>query len=149
MPSGGGEHALPAKPPDSGAQFELQLKDLQEAYGQTRPELCAKKIRGPHGAGWSEGQARHRFERRPEQLIRTLYERLLAHSITAPLTKLFRWFGNLPFVAVCIHRIYTTILSLWPGVTTHDCSAGHDDGRLRRRGFGRPAWSSVLTMELS
>ena len=37
------ENALPAKPEDVRDQYERQLKDLQEAYGEAMLELRARK----------------------------------------------------------------------------------------------------------
>lgn len=37
------ENALRAKPEDVREQYERQLKDLQEAYGEAMLELCAQK----------------------------------------------------------------------------------------------------------
>ncbi len=37
------EHALRAKPEDVREQYERQLKDLQEAYGEAMLEIRARK----------------------------------------------------------------------------------------------------------
>lgn len=62
------ENSLRANPLDMREQYEKQLKDLQEAYGEAMLELHARKAAGPHGAGG-------------RQLIRTLHEGLLADGI--------------------------------------------------------------------
>lgn len=43
----GMENALRANPQDVPEQYEKQLKDLQEAYGEAMPELRARKMYGP------------------------------------------------------------------------------------------------------
>lgn len=45
------ENALRAKPEDVREQYERQLKDLQEAYGEAMPE-----IRAPQKAGVPAGK---------------------------------------------------------------------------------------------
>lgn len=77
----GMENVLRANPLEIREQYEKQLKDLQESYGEAMLELRApKKAGGPHGAGG-------------RQWIRTLHEGLLADGIVVPLTKLCAWFG--------------------------------------------------------
>ena len=77
----GMENALKSNPLDVRQQYEKQLRDLQEAYGEAMLELRArKKVAGPHGAGG-------------RQLIRTLHEGLLADGDVVPITKLCAWFG--------------------------------------------------------
>jgi len=43
----GMENALRAKPEDVREQYERQLKDLQEAYGEAMLESCARKNCSP------------------------------------------------------------------------------------------------------
>ncbi|MFC3058920.1 hypothetical protein ACFODY_08055, partial [Sinirhodobacter populi] len=43
------ESSLRANPLDIRGQYEKQLKDLQEAYGEAMLELRARKIPGPAG----------------------------------------------------------------------------------------------------
>ena len=75
------ENSLRANPLDIREQYEKQLKDLQEAYGEAMLELRArKKAGGPYGAGG-------------RQLIRTLHEGLLADGIAVSIAKLCTWFG--------------------------------------------------------
>ena len=45
----GMENSLRANPLDIREQYEKQLKDLQEAYGEAMLELSARKIPGPAG----------------------------------------------------------------------------------------------------
>ena len=46
----GMENSLRANPPDIREQYEKQLMDLQEAYGEAMLEFaCPKKISGPAG----------------------------------------------------------------------------------------------------
>lgn len=45
------ENALRAKPEDVREQYERQLKDLQEAYGEAMLEIRARKKLVPAGKG--------------------------------------------------------------------------------------------------
>ncbi len=47
----GMENALRANPQDVREQYEKQLKDLQEAYGEAMLELRVEKIAVPAGRG--------------------------------------------------------------------------------------------------
>ena len=77
----GMENALRANPLEIREQYEKQLKDLQEAYGEAMLELRARK------------KLAALMEREDGQMIRTLHEGLLADGIAVPLTKLCAWFG--------------------------------------------------------
>ena len=49
----GMENSLRANPLDIREQYETQLKDLQEAYGEAMLEIRARKSAGPAGYGGS------------------------------------------------------------------------------------------------
>lgn len=75
----GMENALRANPQDVREQYERQLKDLQEAYGEAMLELRArKKIAVPAGRG--------------REVIETIRQGLQAEGITVSIAKLCRWF---------------------------------------------------------
>jgi len=63
----GMENALRAKPEDIREQYERQLKDLQEAYGEAMLELRARKNCSPcwarknHDRGYPAGTKRRRL----------------------------------------------------------------------------------------
>jgi transposase-like protein len=57
----GMENALKARPDDIREQYERQLKDLQEAYGEAMLELRARKYPRAHGS-WSPCWARTRAD---------------------------------------------------------------------------------------
>ncbi|WP_444444041.1 hypothetical protein [Rhodobacter capsulatus] len=77
----GMENSLRANPLDIREQYEKQLKDLQEAYGEAMLELRARK------------KLAALMEREDGQLIRTLHEGLLADGIAVSIAKLCTWFG--------------------------------------------------------
>lgn len=68
----GMENALRANPLEIREQYEKQLKDLQEAYGEAMLELRARKKLAA-------------LMERGRQLIRTLHEGLLADRVAVPL----------------------------------------------------------------
>ncbi|WP_444443327.1 hypothetical protein [Rhodobacter capsulatus] len=72
----GMENSLRANPLDIREQYEKQLKDLQEAYGEAMLELRARK------------KLAALMEREDGQLIRTLHEGLLADGIAVSIAKL-------------------------------------------------------------
>ena len=75
----GMEDALKANPPDVREQYERQLKDLQEAYGEAMRELRAReKLQSPAGRG--------------REVIETIRQGLQADGITVSISKLCRWF---------------------------------------------------------
>lgn len=75
----GMENALKANPQDVREQYERQLKELQEAYGEAMLELRArKKIAVPAGRG--------------REVIETIRQGLQADGITVSISKLCRWF---------------------------------------------------------
>jgi len=73
------ENALRANPQDVREQYERQLKDLQEAYGEAMLELRASKKCSPCGRG--------------REVIETIRQGLQAGGITVSIAKLCRWFG--------------------------------------------------------
>ena len=77
----GMENSLRANPLDIREQYEKQLKDLQEAYGEAMLEIRArKKSAGPAGCGG-------------RQMIQSIQQGLLAEGVTVSITKLCTWFG--------------------------------------------------------
>jgi transposase-like protein len=89
----GMENSLRANPLDIREQYEKQLKDLQEAYGEAMLELRA---RIEFQALMVRPRAAIGPRPRPKggrELIRTLHEGLLAEGISVPLAKLYAWFG--------------------------------------------------------
>jgi putative transposase len=72
----GMENALRANPLEIREQYERQLKELQEAYGEAMLELRS-------GPSWSGATG----------MIRTLQQGLLEDGIKVPLAKLCAWFG--------------------------------------------------------
>ena len=79
----GMENAQRANPQDVREQYERQLKDLQEAYGEAMLELRARKIAVPAGRGRSDRDW-------ASPMIR---QGLQAEGITVSIAKLCRWFG--------------------------------------------------------
>ncbi len=76
----GMENALRAKPEDVREQYERQLKDLQEAYGEAMLEIRARKKAGvPAGKG--------------RELMLSVQQGLKDEGVSVPMTKLCRWFG--------------------------------------------------------
>jgi len=75
----GMENALRAKPEDVREQYERQLNDLQEAYGEAMREIRREKVGVPAGKG--------------RELMRSVQQGLKAEGIAVPMTKLCRWFG--------------------------------------------------------
>jgi len=75
----GMESALRAKPEDVREQYERQLKDLQEAYGEAMLEIRARK-----NAGLPAGKGR--------ELMRSVQQGLKDEGVAVPMTKLCRWF---------------------------------------------------------
>ncbi|RWR10960.1 DUF1153 domain-containing protein [Sinirhodobacter populi] len=89
----GMESSLRANPLDIRGQYQKQLKDLQEAYGEAMLELRARENTGPC---WNEPLDRHRSEPNGEcgrQMIQSIQQGLLAEGIKVPLTRLCAWFG--------------------------------------------------------
>jgi transposase-like protein len=78
----GMENALRANPQDVRDQYERQLKDLQEAYGQAMRELRARK-----NAAVPVGRGR--------EMIETIRQGLEADGFDVSISKLCRWF-NVP-----------------------------------------------------
>jgi len=72
------ENALFAKPEDVREQYQRQLKDLQEAYGEAMLEPRARKKSVPVGQG--------------RGLMVTIQQGLKADGITVSMMKLCRWF---------------------------------------------------------
>lgn len=76
----GMENALRAKPEDVREQYERQLKELQEAYGEAMLELRArKKIAVPAGEG--------------RVMIEAIRQGLKEEGVEASISQLCRWFG--------------------------------------------------------
>ncbi|WP_209319545.1 transposase [Salmonella enterica] len=75
----GMENALRAKPLDIREQYEKQLKELQEAYGEAMLELRARKSWPPAGRG--------------RQIVADVQQGLRAEGIDVSVSKLCRWFG--------------------------------------------------------
>lgn len=73
------ENALRAKPEDVRDQYERQLKDLQEAYGEAMLELRARKIAVPVGQG--------------RVVIDTIRQGLKDDGFEVSISKLCAWFG--------------------------------------------------------
>ncbi|MFC3061694.1 hypothetical protein, partial [Paenirhodobacter populi] len=89
----GMENSLRANPLDIRGQYEKQLKDLQEAYGEAMLELRARENTGPC---WNEPLERHRSEPNGEcgrQMIQSIQQGLLAEGIKVPLNRPCVWFG--------------------------------------------------------
>lgn len=80
----GMENALRANPQDVREQYERQLEDLQETYGEAMLELRARKKCSPR---W----ARTRSDR--DWASPTIRQGLQAEGITVSIAKLCRWFG--------------------------------------------------------
>lgn len=74
----GMENALRANPLDLKEQYERQIKDLQEAYGEGMLELCARKTCSPCWARTTND--------------RDVRQGLQADGITVSISKLCRWF---------------------------------------------------------
>ena len=73
------ENAPRANPQDVREQYEQQLKDLQEAYGEAMLELRAqKKIAVPAGRG--------------REMIGTIRQGLKDDGYTVSISQLCRWF---------------------------------------------------------
>jgi putative transposase len=72
------ENALNANPQDVREQYERQLKELQEAYGEAMLELRARKNPVPAGRG--------------REVIETIRQGLQADGITVSISKLCKWF---------------------------------------------------------
>jgi putative transposase len=75
----GMENALRANPQDVREQYEQQLKDLQEAYGEAMLELRARKKPVPAGRG--------------REMIETIRQGLKEDGYSVSISQLCRWFG--------------------------------------------------------
>lgn len=75
----GMENALRANPQDLREQYEKQLKDLQDAYGEAMLELRVRKIAVPAGRG--------------REVIETIRQGLKEDGLAVSVSKLCRWIG--------------------------------------------------------
>src|SRR5699024_1944621 len=85
----GMENALRAKPHDIREQYERQLKELQEAYGEAMLELRARNRR--FGAAKKVAVP----ARRGREMIETIRQGLKHDGYNVSIAKLCRWF-NVP-----------------------------------------------------